>query len=359
MSVKVRRRGKSWQVIATEHKVRKYVTVHSEQEVKELVKALALGKLAEVSLRETFQQVAGTRQPVANTTPASPFPKLRDALPAWIEQCERRGEIRGSTPIGYRSACETWLYPVLGDVPVNEITRKMIGAVIGKIKDAGRSRSTIGHIRNPLRTYFADQIEQERLETNPAADVQHFIGKKKVTAKVEDADYFRQEDGPQLLQTAKAAYPRHYAYIATTLLLGLRRGESAALYVSDIDWAGKRIHVQRSFNDQTHRGRAHEERPRSVGRRERYAPGHPEGAHRGGEARGPGQGLDSRAAAAAVPEQRGADAAAGPVRGARVGAAPAQGGVAVQEVSRAPAHLRGVAARRGGGYPVRAAADGA
>jgi len=61
--------------------------------------------------------------------------------------------------------------------------------------------------------------------------------------------YFAQEEGPQLMATAKALFPRWYAFILTGLLAGLRWGESAALYRGDIDWRRGRIHVQRTWSD--------------------------------------------------------------------------------------------------------------
>ena len=54
---------------------------------------------------------------------------------------------------------------------------------------------------------------------------------------------FAQEEGPQLMATAKALFPRWCAFIQTRLLAGLRWGESAALYRGDIDWRRSRIHV--------------------------------------------------------------------------------------------------------------------
>jgi integrase len=59
--------------------------------------------------------------------------------------------------------------------------------------------------------------------------------------------FFAQEEGPQLVATAKALWPRWAPFVLTGLLAGLRWGESAALYRSDIDWQRGRLHVQRSF----------------------------------------------------------------------------------------------------------------
>jgi integrase len=62
------------------------------------------------------------------------------------------------------------------------------------------------------------------------------------------AAYFSQEEGPQLVATARTLFPRWSAFILTGLVAGLRWGESAALYRTDIDWRRGRIHVQRTWS---------------------------------------------------------------------------------------------------------------
>jgi integrase len=44
-------------------------------------------------------------------------------------------------------------------------------------------------------------------------------------------------------------WPRWHAFILSGLLAGLRWGESAALYTTDIDWARGRLHVQRTWSE--------------------------------------------------------------------------------------------------------------
>jgi integrase len=184
-------------------------------------------------------------------------PRLRDALPEWIDRKERAGDIRGSTPKSYKSRLVTWVYPhllpdgrLLGDLPVNAITREMLGAVILRVKEAGRSLGIIEGIRNPLRGYYAELIETKVLPgPNPAADLRFFVGKRAHRKPQQSLAYFSQEEGPQLVGTAKAMFPRWAPFIMTGLLAGLRWGESAALVKGDIDWRRGRIHVQRTYSE--------------------------------------------------------------------------------------------------------------
>lgn len=196
--------------------------------------------------------------PAVPMKPLSESPRLREALPEWIDRKTRAGDIRGSTPKSYKSRLKTSAYPhvlpdgrLLGDLRVNEVSREMLGAVILRVKEAGRSLAIIEAIRNPLRGYYAEQIETKVLPgPNPAADLKFFVGKRMHKRQSASLEYFGQEEGPALIATAKALVPRWAPFIMTGMLAGLRWGESAALYKTDIDWKRGRIHVQRTWSEQ-------------------------------------------------------------------------------------------------------------
>jgi integrase len=154
-----------------------------------------------------------------------------------------------------RLKARTWVYPhvlpdgrVLGDFPVNQITREQFGSVIRKVKTSGRSLAIIEQIRNPLRTYYQHLIETKTWPgPNPAADLKYFIGKG-AHQKARTSVFFTQQEGPVLMAVAEALHPRWSAFILTGLLAGLRWGESAALMRSDIDFKRGRLHVQRTIS---------------------------------------------------------------------------------------------------------------
>lgn len=110
----------------------------------------------------------------------------------------------------------------LGDLPVNLVTREMLGAVVQTIKSAGRSTLVKG-VRNPVRSYYANLIEAKTFPgPNPAGDLVFFLKGVKRPTKI--TAFFTQEEGPKLVEAAKARYPRWWVLILTGLLAGLRWG---------------------------------------------------------------------------------------------------------------------------------------
>jgi integrase len=84
----------------------------------------------------------------------------------------------------------------------------------------------------------------------PAADLKYFIGKSRRPVRTATA-YFTQAEGKLLLDAATALQPRWAPFIMTSLMAGLRWGEVAGLYHTDIDWQRSRVHVQRTISGRT------------------------------------------------------------------------------------------------------------
>jgi len=61
-------------------------------------------------------------------------------------------------------------------------------------------------------------------------------------------DFFTEDEGTKLISAARALCPRWAGFTMTGLLAGLRWGEIAGLYKTDIDFKRGRIHVQRSWS---------------------------------------------------------------------------------------------------------------
>jgi len=261
MGATYRKKNKrSWVVTVHAGGQREFKVVRSKQDAEELVREIHKRELAGINVLEAIRRARAERIAPPPVTPT--YPRLRDALPDWLHRQEHQREIRASTARIYRSRLAVWVYPheladgrCLGDLPINEVTREMLGGVIRRVREAGRSLAIIDGIRNPLRSYYAELIEAKTLPgPNPAADLKPFIGRGVYRrAKSSPLAFFSQEEGPQLVATARALFPRWHAFILTGLLAGLRWGESAALYKTDIDWTRGRLHVQRTFSSKGNR----------------------------------------------------------------------------------------------------------
>ena len=253
MSATYRRlRKKSWLVTVYSGGQAVAKMVHNEADAKELVRMIHRQELAGINVLEAIRKARAS----APVTPS--YPTLREALPEWIDSQVRAGEFRRSTVRMYTGAVTRWVFPhvladgrKLGDVRLDEVTREQLGEVIRLAKEAGRSRALLNCIRNPIKGYYDMLIETKTFPgPNPAGDLKYFLGRgADKRAKATPLAFFAQEEAPALLGTAKAMLPRWHPFIMTGLLAGLRWGESAALFKSDIDWRRGRLHIQRTVSE--------------------------------------------------------------------------------------------------------------
>jgi hypothetical protein len=236
------KRGKRFLVTIHSHGQRVYKMVRSEVDAKALVQHIHKQELAGVNVIAAIQKA---REAVA---PPPTYPRLKEAVSQWIEGQVAAGDLRASSAINYKSRLHKWVFPELRDVPVNRVTRERLGAIITRMRQGGVSRASVAHVCHPLSGYFAATIETKEFPgPNPAGDLRFFKGKV-ARSKGKGLSYFEQTEAPKLIEAATLAYPRWATFIMTGLLAGLRWGESAALYKSDIDWKRGRIHVQRTVS---------------------------------------------------------------------------------------------------------------
>jgi integrase len=157
----------------------------------------------------------------------------------------------------YARTLRKWCYPhplkdgrELGDLPIDAVTREMLGAMVVRIRQAKRSRSVLDQVRFPLLTFYRDMIERKKLSgPNPAENLRHFVGKARAKSQSRQYPYFLQEEGPTLMAAAHALFSRWYPLILTGIKAGLRWGESAALRRTDVNFRTGLINVERTTSD--------------------------------------------------------------------------------------------------------------
>jgi len=177
--------------------------------------------------------------------------RLKEALPVWLAQRVKRGQIRASTATGYGKRLRKWVYPTLGATPVSAITREQIGTILLTVQEAGRSAGIIKQIVNPLKLFYQEGIELGLFQgPNPAGDLKFFTRRKKGNGNNGTGvdKFFTPEEEGKLLAVAKRDHPRWYPFILTGLKAGLRWGESAALQWSDVDLKQGILHVTKTVS---------------------------------------------------------------------------------------------------------------
>ncbi|HJY46674.1 MAG TPA: site-specific integrase [Propionibacteriaceae bacterium] len=251
-SYKWRPDRRTWEVTITWNYQRKRVQYESEADAKEIVRHIRKLELEGVNVFEAITKARTATRP----TPTAP--RLREVLPLWLDRQVLAGQIRASTGRLYARCLRGWCYThpledgrALGDLPIDAVTREMLGAMIRRMREAKLSGSTIGNVHFPLRSYFADLIETKKLlGPSPAGDLKYFVGKASRTAsKRRHYPYFTQDEGPVLMAAAQALFPRWYPFILTGVLAGLRWGETAALRRTDLNVRKGTLTVERTISD--------------------------------------------------------------------------------------------------------------
>ena len=221
-------------------------TVKSEADAIALVRHFNRLGLAGVDLTQALREAKLMRAvQVAGRDP------LRDALPAFLDEMVRIGEIRKSTAKGYKNRLAVWEYPLIGDIAWNELSREQIGEVLVKLRAAGRSLACLEQIRCPLTRFYQWQINAKGYKgPNPAADLKFFLGRQpSQRSRKRGLQWFRQDEARRLLRACRALKPRWFAFLLVSFGGGLRWGETASLTRSDIDWRRGRVHVQRTWSE--------------------------------------------------------------------------------------------------------------
>ena len=179
MSATYRPRGKkkkpdgtrSWLITVHAHGQKAFKTIRgTEQDAKDLVKEITK---TEILGTNVIDAIRTARAASPKTTPT--YPNLRDALAAFVDSREMLGDIRESSARAYRSRLGRWLYDhtltdgrVLGHLPIDQVTRDMLGRVLLAMRAQGISASARRHVCYPVKAFYADLIETHRYKgTNP------------------------------------------------------------------------------------------------------------------------------------------------------------------------------------------------
>lgn len=266
MGVSVRQKDGNWYIFVRHHGERVAQKFEKEEEatlVAQAVRhAIALGQFDIAALKKREE-----------AKPKASIPALREYYEKTIQPLWE-GSLSRNTYKSYDGSFRVHILPELGDIPVNEITRDQIKKLVTGLrkkpitvahrkkaedgeasiidvtsrKDKPRllSKETIRNIVAALRAAFTEAVESNVVVANPAVRLGKFY--KEASQFREEIDPFTADEVTKLLQTTKDHFSfDNYVLLLTLFHCGLRAGEAAGLYWSDLDVKNKLLFVRRQF----------------------------------------------------------------------------------------------------------------
>jgi len=152
----------------------------------------------------------------------------------------------------YHSLFKHHVYPSIGDVPLGNLKRSHIKALLSSKAAAGLKRNTLKNILVPLRAMLNAAVDEERITGNPAIRAlrrtrgQTENEARKVTTLTE-------EELAKVLTVASAEFSDNADALFTLAWTGLRVSEACGLQWSDLNLEGHYLEVNRAVAYRQHR----------------------------------------------------------------------------------------------------------
>ena len=241
MGVKVRQKDGKWYVFINHHGQRKAKCVGDSKRAAEEVKRKLEAKLTlgDVGLLAPTPQVIlfgdYAEQWLAHYVPVACKPSSGRIL---------RGIVRNH------------LLPAFGAQELRSITRTQVKTFVTH-KHQRYTLTYVRHLARTLHTIFAQAIDEEILDRNPAAKLGRILPEQRRTPR-QDIHPFASAELAHYLATVRAHYPQHYPYFLCLARTGMREGEALGLHWDDIQLGQdaqdphRFLYVQRTYDPVHH-----------------------------------------------------------------------------------------------------------
>jgi integrase len=209
------------------------ITRHRGKQVKTFHASYELAREAKGDRTRTNRQAPQSRRP------------FDECAREWVANCQGR-TVRGfdeDTRASYRAILEAHAIPHFGSMPLRDVERSDVKALIAKLQRHGLSPATISRCIAPLRALFSDAVEDGELSVNPALRLT-------INAKVRAAG--RRERTKLLtrvqLAAILAAIPKRHRLIFEILAgTGCRISEALGLEWRDLGDDGTTLRIERQW----------------------------------------------------------------------------------------------------------------
>lgn len=153
-----------------------------------------------------------------------------------------RSKADARTKADYLAMLERHVYPLIGDKPVDRITRFDVSAVADKMTSEGKAPKTIANVHALLSSVLRDAVGDELVHRNPA------VGALRVLpdVKTEDMVFLTPQEFALIAHNLPVGTERDLARLLFGT--GLRWSEATALQRHDVDLLNRRVlHVRRAW----------------------------------------------------------------------------------------------------------------
>lgn len=195
--------------------------------------ALDAGKKAEVAMKEGDD---------FNRQKLMSFSFLSEE---WLE--DGRSRYKETTIYNYSKMMRVHILPILGDYNISAITYKLCQKVIDNAIATYHTRHRLGDIKGCMNRCFKYAIRCGYLQQNPAKDVHLPEPRTRAAMELKPSRVHRVIPRDELDAIFKRFPEGHSDYIPLVLgyRCGLRLGEAFGIFVDDIDFKKKQLHVRR------------------------------------------------------------------------------------------------------------------
>lgn len=172
--------------------------------------------------------------------PSHQSPTLAAYAEHWLDAI--RGTVREHTRSHYRGHLVRYWCPLLGGVPIDQITRRMIRDAMTTLLERPLAPQTVATAHSILRMILALAVDDELVSANVAIGLArklHRPVRPRTTLDVRQLNLF--------LATAAKVAPYQYPLFVALAAGGLRVGEAIGLRAEDVALDQPVVHVQRTI----------------------------------------------------------------------------------------------------------------
>lgn len=159
-----------------------------------------------------------------------------DYMEDWYHRYKER-DLNPDTREGYKSIMKVHINPVIGQIPISDITVADVQKVMDGLKSASYAKQTKSIINLVMNAAIADELYHHPNPTKDARIIMPTAVKKREPV---DGDDMR-----IIIDTLPNMKAEQAKLLVMLIMTGCRRGEALGTRWEDIDWATKTIHLQR------------------------------------------------------------------------------------------------------------------